>query len=176
MAQFILIRGPKNSGKTYTAWLVYCLLSKRITNGTKHLFRLKRKKNYDQAIAPAFPSEATKAMNGDNSKDFLAIFTIGGKKIGIASAGDSKKIIQWAVAELLRHQVDIIVCCTHSRDVKGSAYRWLKVNYFQNHSIKEFEVNRSPATELVWQQEKQAIAEEIVKYILSLCNVDVVKP
>lgn len=176
MAHFIIIRGPQNSGKTYTAWLVYRMLSKMATKGTKHLFRLKRKKNYDQAIAPAIPSEAINAMNGNNSKDFFAIFTIGDKKIGIASAGDSMKIIQWAVAELLRHQVDIIVCCTHSRDVKGSAYRWLKVNYFQNYSRKEFEVNRSPATELVWQQEKQAIAEEIVKYILSLCNVCVVKP
>ena len=176
MAQFILIRGPKNSGKTYIAWLVYRMLSKMATKGTVHLFRLKRKKNYDKAIAPAIPSEAIEAMKGNNSKDFLAILEIGGVKIGIASAGDSEEIVKDAVAELLQYQVDIIVCCTHSRDMKGSAYRWLKENYFQNHSIKEFEVSRSAATELVWQQEKQTIAEKVVQYILGLCNMGIVKP
>lgn len=126
MAQFVIIRGPVNSGKSTTTQLVYKYLAPMADIGSQHLFRHRMENPFDVLVSPEVP----KYVSGNSQYDFYAILTIQGKKIGIASAGDTMDKVKAAVDEfLLQHNVDIVVCCTHSYDKKGSAYRMLKNMY-----------------------------------------------
>lgn len=162
MAQFVIIRGPVNSGKSTTTQLVYKYLAPMADIGSQHLFRYRMENPFDVLVSPEVP----KYVSGNSQYDFYAILTIQGKKIGIASAGDTMDKVKAAVDEfLLQHNVDIVVCCTHSYDKKGSAYRMLKNIYSPLHPMKEFLTKRTSSP--LWLNTKQTTAVQVVRFILN---------
>ena len=133
MAKFIIIRGTKDSGKTTTAGLVYIELLKIAE--TKHSFNGKDVETN---------SLEYNKENG-NLIDFKVILTIKSKKIGIVSAGDVANWLEKDIDNFIKENLDIIICCTRSRNVKGSGQRMIIEKFSINNQIlKEVWSKRSP--------------------------------
>lgn len=136
MIKFILIRGQRNSGKTTTAGLVYTELLKICE--TKHNFNGKEVESNGLQL-----NKQTGALY-----DFKAILKNNGKSIGIVSAGDDRNELEKEINTFIRIGINLILCCSRSRDVKGSSYRMIKDKFFkENIILKEVWVSYSPNSE-----------------------------
>ena len=156
MTKFILIRGYENSGKTATAGLVYSDLIKIAQK--EHVF------NYIQVNDNGLMLNDSK----DSFIDFTAILTIRTKQVGIISAGDIPLELEKQINMFLSKSVDIIICCTRSRNVVGSSYRMIQDKFLPTCEIvKEFWVSYTPMKKDVFTV-KEASVMEIVNHIISL--------
>jgi len=156
MAKFILIRGYENSGKTATAGLVYCELIKIAQK--EHIF------NFIQV------NENSIKLNDSNDSfiDFTAIMTINTKQVGIISAGDIPTDLENLINLFLSKSVDIIICCTRSRNVIGSSYRMIQEKFLPaNEIVKEFWVSYTLIKKEIFTV-KEASVMEIINQINSL--------
>jgi len=122
MADLIIIRGTQDSGKTTTAGIVYQELLKFCDH--KHQFNGKD-----------VTTDSLLYNDTESTKDFIAILTCKGKKIGIVSAGDIAEELRKIFDKLIQLGVDIIVCCTRSINKKGSAYRLIEDEYRAKNTI-----------------------------------------
>lgn len=133
MTKFILIRGNKDSGKTTTAGLVYAELLNNCDD--KHIFN-----GQETTINSLQYNNKTGAL-----LDFTAILKVNNKSIGIISAGDIPKDLAIEINKMLNFGVNLILCCSRSRDVKGSSYRMIKDKFSEKLKIlKEIWVAHSP--------------------------------
>ena len=102
-----------------------------------------------------------------NIKSFTAILTIHGKKVGIVSEGDKPEYLGPTLTILLQYDVDVIICCTKTRDMDGSTRRMLRTDYAPSHQMmKEFRTQRIQSEE--WFSNKQTLAGQIEKYVLQI--------
>ena len=97
MAQFVIIRGTQNSGKTTTAWMVYQYLSPMTDHGSYHIFNARDV----EVRTPASIPYLLNVREEDGRRDFKAILTILGKKVGITSAGDFAETVEQDVDDFL---------------------------------------------------------------------------
>lgn len=164
MAQFVIIRGKENSGKTTTMWFVYQYLLKEADAGSKHLFRWGHETDFCKSTIPvAVPEQPVP----NEIRDFTAILTIHGKKVGIVSEGDKPEYLGPTLTILLQYDVDVIICCTKTRDMDGSTRRMLRTDYAPSHQMmKEFRTQRIQSEE--WFSNKQTLAGQIEKYVLQI--------
>lgn len=134
--KLFVIQGEMNSGKTHAAWLVLIklLASNEIT---------------DVKIDPIMEIVSEQEViddiirsNGAPKKaelhDFRALLTYPDKKVAIISAGDHLKEENGSVTSFIdslewanRYQADYIVCCSRSRNRKGSVCQYIMGNYKQ---------------------------------------------
>lgn len=123
MAKFIIIRGQRNSGKTTTCGIVYTELL-RIAE-VRHIFN-------DKDV-----ETNSLEYNKENGslKDFKAILTIKGKMVGIISAGDVADLLEKDINDLIDKKIEIIICCTRSKDVPGSSQRRINEKFTPNNQI-----------------------------------------
>jgi len=133
MTKFIIIRGQQNSGKTTTAGLVYIELLKICE--TRHIFDGKEVEvnslKYNKNTGALF--------------DFTAILKVNGESIGIISAGDIQNELENEINNFIKIGVNLIICCSRSRNVKGSSYRMIKSKFSkENNILKEIWVSYSP--------------------------------
>lgn len=122
MAKIIIIRGKQNTGKTTTSGLVYKELLK--LSDKNHTF------NNKEAIQDSLIYDKE-----GNTIDFTAILNCKNKKIGFASAGDVANDLHISIKILIALNVDIIICCARSRNVKGSAYRMIFDDFSSKNDI-----------------------------------------
>lgn len=122
MAQFIIIRGGQNSGKTTTAGLVYKELLKHAE--AEHIFN----------NITVFQGSLVFDLDGVTN-DFSAIVTIKNKKVGIISAGDIKKDLKDEITVFININIDIIICCARSINRTGSSYRMILEDFSVTHKI-----------------------------------------
>lgn len=159
MTQFVVIRGKCSSGKTTTCWLVYRSLLRHIDAGSfVTLTYRRRKKTYPAAEAPQMPES--------DRKDFKAILTVDGKRICIASEGDTLKVLRHSIEEYCSSEIDYFLCCTHSQNRKNSPYRYVLEEIEPNYPVKYYSTCK-PANKTEWTKCEQNLANEIVEYILS---------
>lgn len=133
MTKFILIRGQQNSGKTITAGLAYSELLKICE--AKHIFNGKE------------VEINSLQYNKDNGAlfDFTAILNLNSKRIGIISAGDLPGDLETEINRFIKQGINLIICCSRSRNVAGSSYRMLTTTFSREHNIlKEIWVSYSP--------------------------------
>lgn len=157
MAKFIIIRGQRDSGKTTTAGLVYSELLK--ISETKHRFNGKDVESN---------SLEYNKVSGDLI-DFSAIVTINSIKIGISSAGDVPKELEKNINNFINKEIEIIICCSRSRNVKGSSYRMIIDKFSKNNKIlKEFWVSYSEN-----KADKESIKKHSVLEIIKIVNNNV---
>ena len=152
-----LIGGAPNTGKTNA---VVWIANQLIVNG----FTLKECINYSYKKI-AIPKVATKA---NSTKDFLAVFegkNKNGKKINItiASASDTKKIIDKNTSYLKNHPCDLYI--SSIRDINEE--REFVLKQFRNEQIYEFPVAKVSRKEDNWFKSKDWY-DESVHNILSL--------
>ncbi len=154
MAKFIIIRGKKDSGKTTTAGLVFIELLK--ISELKHLV------NGKDVVSNSLE------YNSDTGdlKDFSAILTINSKKIAIISAGDEVNPLANNINDFIANNINIIICCARSRNVKGSTYRMIIDTYTKDHQIlKEIWVYYS-----IDKEDKDVIKKASVFEIFEIVN------
>ena len=157
MAKFIIIRGKGNSGKTTTAGLVYSELLK--ISETKHRFNGKDVESN---------SLKYKKDSGDLF-DFISILTINSKKIGILSAGDVSIELEKNINSFINIGIEIIICCSRSRKVKGSSYKMIIDKFSKNNKIiKEVWVSYSAN-----KADKESIKMHSVLEIIKIVNDNV---
>lgn len=164
MAQFVIIRGTQDSGKTTTMWFLYQYLLKMADTGSKHLFRWGHNKDFCESTIPvAVPEQQVSGR----VKDFTAILTIQGKKIGIVSEGDEPEYLGPTLTILLQYHVDVIICCTRTQDRVGSTSRMLRTDYAPSHQmLKVFRTKRTKSD--AWLSVKQTLAVQIGEYVLQI--------
>lgn len=154
MAKFILIRGQQNSGKTTTIGLVYNELLK--ISEKVHTFK-------DKEVE--VNSLEFDKVTGE-TLDFTAIVKIGNKNIGLKSAGDVPKDLEKEINIFIKKGIDIIICCSRSRNVKGSSYRMIIDKFSkENIIIKEVWVSYSPNVD-----DKLIVKAKSVREIIELIN------
>lgn len=161
MAQFVIIRGTQNSGKTTTAWMVYQYLSPMTDHGSYHIFNVWN----GDVRTPAPIPYLLNVRDVDGCPDFKAILTILDKKVGITSAGDWAETVEQDVDDFLQRGVDIIICCTRSRNCANSAYRLVEEKYAPNYSIQDFGVTWDKDPDKMWDV-KQPTALQVVEFVL----------
>ena len=150
MAEFIIIRGNQQSGKTTTTGLVYQELLRICDN--RHEFD---NKEVDR--------DSLKYDANGNTYDFKAVLTFKDKKIGILSASDIASDVRVNLKAQLERNIDIIICCARSRNVAGSTYKMI---------IDEFKEANNIALEIftkysVDTNEKYSIKKDTVDKIVS---------
>ena len=102
MARFIVLKGNPNSGKTYTMWMVYHMLSCLSKDAkVKHEFKLGEESWH------SFYEPNPIAFNDCNATDFMAKLNINGQKIGMISEGDEVKPLENKINELMNNK-DIV--------------------------------------------------------------------
>ena len=107
---------------------------------------------------------AAKGINGE-ILDFNTLLTIKRQKIGIVSAGDVAVDLEREINYFIGIEVEIIICCTRSRNVRGSSYRMIIDKFSKkNQIIKEVWVNYSQDISDKETIKKQQVSE-IVKII-----------
>lgn len=155
MTKFILIRGQQNSGKTTTAGLAYSELLKICE--AKHIFNSK-----EVEINSLQYNKDTGALF-----DFTAILKLNSKSIGIISAGDLAEVLENEIKKFIKLKINLIICCSRSRNVKGSSYRMLTTKFSKEHNIlKEIWVSYSPD-----EKDKLRIKAKSVSEITELIQV-----
>ncbi|WP_192822791.1 hypothetical protein [Rufibacter sp. LB8] len=122
MADFIIIRGGQNSGKTTTTGLVYHELVQVAEK--EHIFNSK-----------TVTKDSLKYSSKGEIWDFTSILTINGKKVGIVSAGDVAWQTKEQITILINIQVEVIICCARSVNRRGSTYRMLLDDFSKTHRI-----------------------------------------
>lgn len=101
--------------------------------------------------------------------DFKVILTIKSKKIGIVSAGDVANWLEKDIDNFIKENLDIIICCTRSRNVKGSYQRMIIEKFSINNQIlKEVWSKRSPIKD-----DKEIIKIQSVLDIVKTVNVNI---
>lgn len=161
MAQFVIIRGTQNSGKTTTAWMVYQYLSPMTDHGSYHIFNVWN----GDVRTPAPIPYLLNVRDVDGCPDFKAILTILDKKVGITSAGDWAETVEQDVDDFLQRGVDIIICCTRSYNRENSSYRMIEEKYAPNYPIQDFWVTRDADPAKMWEV-KQPTALQVVEFVL----------
>lgn len=161
MAQFVIIRGTQNSGKTTTAWMVYQYLSPMTDHGSYHIFSVWN----GEVRTPAPIPYLLNVREEDGRRDFKAILTILGKKVGITSAGDFAETVEHDVDDFLQRGVDIIICCTRSYNRENSSYRMIEEKYAPNYPIQDFWVTWDADPAKMWEI-KQPTALQVVEFVL----------
>jgi hypothetical protein len=157
MAKFIIIRGQRDFGKTTNAGLVYSELLK--ISETKHRFNGKDVES----------NSLEYKKDSDELFDFSAILTINGKKIGISSAGDVPTELERIINNFINKGIEIIICCSRSRNVRGSSYRMIIDKFSKNNKIlKEIWVSHS-----VNKADKESIKKNSVSEIIKIVNDNV---
>ena len=164
MAQFVIIRGMQNSGKTTTMWFVYQYLLKEADTGSKHLFRWGHETDFSESTIPvSVPQQPVPCK----VRDFTAVLTIQGKKVGIVSEGDEPKYLGPTLTILLQYQVDVIICCIRTQDRVGSTCRMLRTEYAPSHQmLKVFRTKRTKSD--AWLSVKQTLAVQMGEYVLHI--------
>lgn len=152
--KIILIRGTMNSGKTTTSGLVYSELVK--ISEKEHTFNRKK------------VTENSLQFNQKNEViDFTSVLIIGKLKVGIISAGDIAADLKCNIEVMISLDVDILICCTRSRNQKGSSYRMISDYFSKEHEIiGEFWIEFSKDPE-----QKNSIKQSTVKKIIDLIKV-----
>lgn len=158
MAEFIIIRGNQQSGKTTTTGLVYQELLKICDN--RHEFD---DKEVDR--------DSLKYDENGNTYDFKAVLTFKDKKIGIISAGDIASDVRVNLKAQIDRNIDIIICCARSRNVAGSTYKMIideftKANNIALEIFTKFSVDKN---------EKYSIKKDTVDKIVSKVKDLIVK-
>ena len=88
------------------------------------------------------------------------------KKIGIISAGDDPNDLERKINNFIKKEIEIIICCARSRNVKGSSYRMIIDKFSKNNKIlKEVWVSHSPNRD-----EKETIKKQSVSEIIKAVN------
>ena len=154
MSKLIIIRGQQNSGKTTTTGLVYSELLK--------IAEIKHRINGKDVESNSLE------YNKDSGDliDFSAVITINSKKIGIISAGDDPNDLERKINNFIKKEIEIIICCARSRNVKGSSYRMIIDKFSKNNKIlKEVWVSHSPNRD-----EKETIKKQSVSEIIKAVN------
>lgn len=150
MAKIIVIRGERNSGKTTTTGLVYSELLK--ISEKEHNFNNKTVTEnslvYDKKTGDLF--------------DFNAVITVNGK----VSAGDLAKDLKVQLNIFIEINIDIIICCARSRNVDGSSYKMIIIDFSKQYPIlKEIWTKFSSKKE-----EKETFQKQTVEEVLKLIN------
>ncbi len=131
-----IIYGEENSGKTHTAWLV--LIKLLASNGITDV----KMDPTMEIVSEQDVKNDIRQSNGDHKKaklrDFRVLLTYIDKKVAIISAGDHLKEENGSVTSFIdslewanRYQADYIVCCSRSRNRKGSVCQYIMGNYKQ---------------------------------------------
>lgn len=143
-----------NSGKTTTSGLVYSELVK--ISEKEHTFNRKK------------VTENSLQFNQKNEViDFTSVLIIGKLKVGIISAGDIAADLKCNIEVMISLDVDILICCTRSRNQKGSSYRMISDYFSKEHEIiGEFWIEFSKDPE-----QKNSIKQSTVKKIIDLIKV-----
>ena len=137
MARFIVLKGNPNSGKTYTMWMVYHMLSCLLKDTkVKHEFKLGEGSWY------SFYEPNPIAFNDRNATDFMAKLNIHGQKIGIISEGDEVKPLENKINELLKEDIDVIICCVRARNTKNSTFKMFMTKFFPTYTVVWINLNK----------------------------------
>ena len=152
--KIILIRGTMNSGKTTTSGLVYSELVK--ISEKEHTFNGKK-----------VTGDSLQFNKKSEVVDFTSILIIGKLKVWIISAGDIADDLKYNIEVMISLEVDILICCTRSRNQGGSSYRMILDNFSKEHEIiEEFwtEFSNDP-------EQKNSVKQTLVKKIIELIKV-----
>lgn len=99
MKKIIALKGKSNSGKTSTFYVLGAMMQ-----------------NAGYALAEG--NFFQKAQRISKRGDFRQVFEKNGKRIGVASAGDSYDIVSSNLDHFIKHQCGIILCTCRSFDKK----------------------------------------------------------
>lgn len=156
--QFIILRGIENRGKTTLCAEIYGQLLQYADK--EHLFG-KPWEYMTNAI-----QNSIKLDDSGNVCDFQALLSIGNKKIAFFSMGDYvPDYFKIKIDGYININVDILVCCTRSRNRENSTFRYIEEKYADFHKITfwtEYAQNINEKHNV-----KQTQAKEIVQYILN---------
>ena len=137
MARFIVLKGNPNSGKTYTMWMVYHMLSCLSKDAkVKHEFKL------GEDSWRSFYEPNPIAFNDCNATDFMAKLNINGQKIGMISEGDEVKPLENKINELLKENIDVIICCVRARNTKNSTFRMFVTKFVPTYTHVWINLNK----------------------------------
>ena len=156
--QMIILRGNENCGKTTLCASVYRQLLQYAN--IEHSF--------GQVGKPmkTVKQDSIELDEKGNIRDFQALLTVGGKKIGFFSMGDYvPDYLKINIQIFINIEVAILVCCTRSRNRNNSTYRYYEETYGQLRKKiywTEFAQNKNDVYKI---KEKQA--ESIVQDILT---------
>lgn len=125
MKQIFVIYGERDSGKSHTMWLLLCKLLKHGAKIIGPMYHVIKPYTYEEVMAER-----------SQLPDFRAVVEWNGKRIMLLSAGDYLIDCYWGFRmhmEWANEQgVDYVVCCSRSRNRKGSIYRELMDVYRGN--------------------------------------------
>lgn len=156
--QFVILRGTENCGKTTLCAEIYRFLLSHADK--EHLFG-KPDGDYVKVTQDSIQYD----NNGDVC-DFKALLTVGNKKVGFFSMGDYlPDFYKISIRHLVEINVDVIVCCTRSRNRTNSTFRYIEETYAK-FSKKGFWVRYAEKKQdMCSVKQKQAI--EISEFILN---------
>lgn len=110
MADIIVLSGQAHSGKTTTMRRLF----ERLRNLQDVVVRF-------EDINPA--------------EDFIAIIEINGRRIGLISHGDYLEVFTDQFNEISRHNVDVLICASRSKNRDNSVYNFLFENLPQGNRV-----------------------------------------
>lgn len=154
----ILLRGKENRGKTTLCAEVYRQLLKYARK--EHLFG-KQDKQMETVV-----QDSIKVNENGTICDFQALLSVGDKKVGFFSMGDYvPEYLKRNIQFIVDLEVDILVCCTRSRNRTNSTYRYYEETY--GHLFKKIYWTEYAQNESEMGIIKKKQAENIVQYILA---------
>ena len=154
----ILLRGKENRGKTTLCAAVYEQLLRYAD--IEHSFG-----------QPNKPMKTVKHNSVEFDKDgnvcdFQSLLTVGDKKVGFFSMGDYvPEYLKINIQFFIDIEVDVLVCCTRSRNRTNSTYRYYEETYGQLRKKIFWTEYAQNESEMGIIKKKQA--ENIVQYILA---------
>ena len=129
MARFIVLKGDPNSGKTYTMWMVYHMLSHLLKDiSFKHEFKLRKGSWYF-----SYEPNPTAFFNDHDATDFMAKFSVKDLRVGMISEGDEAIPLENKINEFLYEGMDVIICCVRARNTKKSSFRMFLTKFANSY-------------------------------------------
>ena len=160
--QFVILRGRRDSGKTTLCAEVYRQLLHFADK--EHLF------GKPECSMATVTDDSIKFDEKGNTCDFQALLTISNKKVGFFSMGDYvPDFFKINIHAFIEIDVDILVCCTRSRNRGNSTFRYIEETYAE-YGKTVFWTEYSPQKESA-HIIKQKQAEIIVQHILTKLDI-----
>lgn len=156
--QLIILRGTENCGKTTLCAEVYKQL---LPYANKEHFFGKPWEN----MTTVKQNSIILDKKGDIC-DFQAILFVENKKIGFFSMGDYvPNYFKINIQALIDINIDILICCTRSRNKENSTFRYIDETY-SGYCKQIFWVNYAPKKDDMY-TEKQKQAKKIAQFVLN---------
>lgn len=150
MKKIIALRGAGGTGKTSTIRLLHNIL---LANGYERIY-----------------------STFEIKKDFLAVFSKGGKRIGVSSSGDTYDIVKENLDYLISQDCSYCICACHTTDRKrGGIKRGTNtaidsfIDYDKEYVDKVYEEDEQKQAEV-----NQNDAERLLRKLDSLCLMPLV--